>query len=100
MTPLFRIELRKPDRNPTYLAVVKGVQAALVGHWIDGKPYAPDKQAIREALPHYYRKAFDRSNGQFWFTEPNNGFAHLSLHPARGRGVLVSIWATPYEAQS
>lgn len=66
--------------------------------------FQPDPEAVREALPHYWRKAFDRAGARFWFysgakirddnTEVNGG-AYLRLCSTRGRH-LVTLYATPY----
>ena len=100
MALLFKIELWRPDENPRWIASVKPVEAGLVGVYVNGVPYAPDKAAIRDALPHYLRKAFDRAagtdtRGGFWFD--TNDRAYCKLTPSKGRGgVLATIWATPY----
>lgn len=90
---LFRIELRKPDGNPKPIAIVRGVKAALAGAWCKARqtPFAPDKAQVRDALPHYYRKAFDRDGG-FWFTDDGNAVSYL--RGARHHH-LAAIWATP-----
>ena len=70
----------------------------------DGKHLVPDYAAIRDALPHYHRKAFDRIRN-WWF--PVTLHSDLSgildmknacnaqLHDSKGR-LLGTIYATPY----
>lgn len=94
MTVLFNVQLRKPDGNSEYIATVKGVEAGCIGYYAQGIPYKPDNTAIEQALPHHYRKAFARSQGNFWFDTKDN--ATLILYGSRGK-VLITIWATPYE---
>jgi len=57
----------------------------------------PERAAVRECLPHFYRKAFDRA-GSFWqnkhdVTKPQ----HVTLHNSRGK-YLNTVYAIPYEA--
>ena len=71
---------------------------------IDGKHLRPDYAAIRQALPHYHRKAFDRAQG-WWFPLTMRaavGYAingdnqcSLTLSDRRGR-LLGTIYAIPY----
>jgi len=74
---------------------VRAVERGLVGVYRAGKPYGPDRAAIREALPHYYRKAFDRADGTFWLTEGTENF-HVDLRDARGR-YLNRVYAMAYD---
>lgn len=65
----------------------------------------PDKAAVREALPAQWRKAFDRSGGNFWYVKGPNGTEigetrftkapYLNLRDYRGRP-LATIYALPY----
>lgn len=61
----------------------------------------PDLSAIRDALPHQYRKAFDRA-GRFWFQVGADGAqtleCYLTLRDSRGRH-LNTIWARLYDFQ-
>ena len=93
MTVLFRIELRKPDKNPTWIANIKAVEAELIGYYANGKPWKVDKDAVLDVLPCKYKKAYKRSS-QFWYDEHRN--AHCELDDLRGK-LLVSIIAVPYE---
>ena len=73
-------------------------------HLIDGKHLRPDYAAIRQALPHYHRKAFDRAVN-WWFPitlRQEVGYAiqcdnacSLTLTDRRGR-LLGTIYAAPY----
>lgn len=69
--------------------------AGLVGDWHAGKLYRPDNAALRAALPHRWRKAFDRS--QLWHVENaarrSEGF-RVPLHSARGR-YLATVYLRP-----
>lgn len=60
-----------------------------------GAVVVPDRQAVRHALPHYYRAAFDRA-GAWWF-DRHDSFkpAHVTLRNTRGR-YLTTVYAIPY----
>lgn len=73
----------------------------ITGHLRNGVLVVPDVDAVRECLPHYYRKAFDRAGQAFWFTSEagkgaDNSPAYCTLYSARGR-LLNTLYATPYE---
>jgi hypothetical protein len=62
---------RKPhettDPRGCYVATVGHIRApALAGVLHDGDLVVADRAAIREALPHHWRKAFDRA--QIWWS--------------------------------
>ena len=61
----------------------------IVGHWTGEEILTPDTTALREALPHYWRKALDRSSGNFWFDRANNECCHLTLHFPRADSVTL-----------
>lgn len=60
-----------------------------------GELVIPDPEAVREALPYRWRKAFDRSGGRFWHDNAGNAAAHLSLKDRKGFH-LVTLRAVPY----
>jgi hypothetical protein len=70
----------------------------------DGKHLEPDYAAIRAALPHQWRKAFDRIN-MWWFpvsliepltASPNNrNWCSATLFDSRGN-LIGSLYAVPY----
>lgn len=60
MTLLYDITLSR-DGRARRIATVHAREAGLVGDYFEGKPYQPDVDAVREALPYHYRKAFDRA---------------------------------------
>lgn len=82
--------------------VVPSVPAAMVGHWDreSRSLVAPDKAAIRAALPYRLRAAFDRTAGCFWFGGNSLGGAvrqmagHLPLYGYRGK-LLATLYAIP-----
>lgn len=104
MTLLFSLHLsthKKGFGKPS----VKGEPAAHCGAWDNGqgKLIAPCKDSVRQALPHYYRKAFDRSGGNFWFNKHALGIEqerssapYLHLRDSRGRW-MNTIYAIPYD---
>jgi hypothetical protein len=74
-----------------------GLFDGLIGDLDDsGNLVTPDASSVRECLPHYYRKAFDRANksqirgecGVFW-----------TLRSAKGK-YLNTVYALPYTHES
>ena len=56
----------------------------------------PDKAAVRECLPHYYRAAFDR-DGSFWQDKhKTDSIQYAVLKDSMGH-YLNTIYATPIE---
>ena len=73
---------------------VPGVLAAIVGTWVDGRPWRPDPVAFRAALPFRWRKAFDR-DGAFWHDKRDNAApAYTVLRDRRGR-YLATVYCNP-----
>lgn len=104
MTLLFSLHLssnKKGFGKPS----VRGEPSALIGVW-DSKQrklVKPCAESVRAALPHYYRKAFDRSGGNFWFNKHALGIKqekasapYLHLRDSRGRWINT-IYAIPYD---
>lgn len=60
------VMLASPSMRGFTKATVPAREAALAGTWGGGKPWTPDTDAIRAALPSRLRKAFDRSGGTVW----------------------------------
>ena len=90
-----------------FVACVKAVEdddAFRAYHLDNGKHLTPDYTAIRAAIPHYHRKAFDRAGGWRFpltlnsalsgITDAKNA-ASLTLNDSRGR-LLGTLYATPY----
>lgn len=77
---------------------VKAIPAMYAGHLCDetGQLVKPDMEEIRECLPACYRKAFDRSGGNLWYSSRGNNYpASLELRGSRGQ-YLNTIYAQPY----
>lgn len=89
------------------IATVRAVEdkeAFCAYHWHSGKHIRPDYSAIRDALPHYHRKAYDR-NATWWF--PSTMHSRLSgildlknscsrmLYDRKGKK-LGTLYACPY----
>ena len=77
---------------------VKAVPApGAVGHLCKVKEtlVQPDREAVRACLPHYYRKAFDRQGGHFWYVKHGEGAPHLTLRDSKGKWLNV-LYAIPY----
>ena len=99
--------LRHIGPQKRFVATVKAVEdneAVWAYHLVHGKHLVPDYAAIREALPHQHRKAYDRA-GRWWFpstlhSELSGRPDHLNacsrtLRDAKGR-LLGTLYATPY----
>lgn len=101
MPMLYTIALNRTPRGSRGVYCVKAREAALYGHLNaeTGKIEMPCPDAVREALPACYRKAFDRQGGHFTFTTERNGqtskVAYLALKGSRGFP-LCTVYATPY----
>lgn len=106
-TPLYNVTLHRNSTakrlfghdlrlRPLNIATVKAVrQRSHAGNWFACVQdfMTPDRDAIRAALPHYWRKAFDRAT--MWHTADSLK-ANCTLHDVRGR-VLASIYCDGYE---
>lgn len=73
-------------------------------HLDNGKHMTPDYAAIRNAIPHQHRKAFDRAGPWFYPMTLHSALsgildklnaASLTLTDSRGR-LLGTLYATPY----
>lgn len=71
---------------------VAGVEAALSGTWVDGKPFSPDPAEFRAALPYRWRKAFDR-DGAFWH-DRDIPRCRVTLRDRIGR-YLATVYCVP-----
>lgn len=96
--------------SESFVACVKAVEdndTFRAYHLDNGKHLVPDYAAIRDAIPHQHRKAFDRA-GNWWFPltlhSALSGIldklnaASLTLHDSKGR-LLGTLYATPYLAE-
>lgn len=95
MTLLFALYLSRHVRGMVK-GPVKATECGIVGHYVDGKPYKPDQESVRNCLPVCYRAAFERSQATWWW--PNgqpDGSAYCTLRDSRGR-YLNTIYAIPY----
>lgn len=89
-----------PRNVPNMKFHVDGLECTLVGTWHNGKPYEPNREQFRAALPQRWRKAFDREcKGLVFWHETGVGKnyspqCHVSLSDARGR-YLTTIYCQP-----
>ena len=94
----------------TFVASVRAIEDSdtfRAYHLDNGKHLVPDYAAIRAAIPHYHRKAFDRA-GNWWFPVTlrsalsgiidQKNAASLTLTDSKGR-LLGTLYATPYLAE-
>lgn len=86
---LYRVTSRATGDNRTnYVAVVRAVRAVYAGNYFEtaNDLLTPNRAAIREALPHYWRKAFDRTT--MWHLNGTKS-AHCDLRSTRGRSLAT-----------
>ena len=95
MTILYDLDvLNARHRTGFVRGPVRAIEAVCSGHWFDGAVYTPDLDAVRECLPHQWRKAFDRAGG-FWFSKHRpDAPAELILRDASRRRI-ANLIATP-----
>lgn len=72
---------------------VGATEAGLIGFYDQGKPWTPDRAAVRALLPYRWRHAFD-SAGPFWWNDDLRPQARLSVTDSRGRH-LTTVYANP-----
>lgn len=96
--------LRPYEHRVATVKAIEDCDAFLAYHLYEGKRLVPDYAAIRDAIPHYHRKAFDRAGTWFFPTTLNSALsgipdrknaASLCLRDARGNH-LGTLHATPY----
>jgi hypothetical protein len=103
MPVLFAIRSGNGRKFGTVHAVESATGRAGVYNDETGKVLVPDRDAVREALPYHWRKAFDRNGGSFWFdgtgklTERGYNGASPFITLRNYRGVyLATVYAVPY----
>ena len=92
MTLLWNIFL-----NGKKAGVVKSVKPlGFIGFYSkeDNEILVPCDNSVRDCLPHYWHKAFDRAPLGFWYGE---NYAHKTLYSKKGFNVLCRITAEPYQ---
>ena len=90
--------------KPSVRAIPPGAICGLYDEQSDAV-WRPDPDAVRAALPHQWRKAWDRSGGNFWYTRDARflvggrttvgSMPYITLRNARGHH-LATIYAIPY----
>lgn len=93
--------------SKSFVACVKAVENCntfCAYHLDSGKHIVPDYGAIREAIPQYHRKSFDRAGAWFFPLTLHSSLsgildklnaASFTLHDSKGR-LLGTLYATPY----
>ena len=100
---LYRGPTRYCAKGPVRAVEHKGAGRAC-HYFADAGQVEPDYAAVRECLPHYWRKAWDRRGG-VWFTDEAGREgdvrkpAHVTLKTRRGR-YLTTLYLQPYRFQS
>ncbi len=63
-----------------------------------GKLWIPDRDAIRAALPHKFRAAFDRDSKFMWYDNRGNDYpATVTLCYAKNGRAMVTLYLQPLE---
>lgn len=94
MTALYDVTYYKAgiDRQRKLACVRATRNAGPNGNWFAGDIFTPDRAAVRAALPHQWRKAFDRA--MVWH-ETERPRATASLRDSRGR-VIATLFFEGY----
>lgn len=105
MTLLFSIHASPSPKGFGKPSVHAVPPAGLVGVYdeVTGEVWTPDANAIREALPHQWRKAWDRASGSFWYDKNGRmtpeglkgSTPYKTIYRADGSR-LATIYALPY----
>jgi hypothetical protein len=81
-----------------FKTTVKAKESGIVGDWYNGKPYQPDSDEVRAAIPFLFRPAFDRAVLRWSETNGANQSRLLplmtELRGLRGQP-LGTLFATP-----
>lgn len=87
------------------LGTVYAVETAGMCGYLDrvtGKIMVPDRDRVREHLPHYWRAAFDRSGNGFWYVSDaaceafdKGTLAAMTLYDTRHEPIAY-VYARPY----
>jgi hypothetical protein len=79
-----------------FKAEVPAKPVGIVGDYHNGTPYQPDTDDVRAALPHAYRRAFDRA--ALWWQQNSMSGRHMplmrELYGVNGKP-LGTLFATP-----
>ena len=97
MAYLYKLSLLYPVKGFGKPSVRSSPTAGLAGHLNPetGALVGPSLEDVREALPHYWRRAFDRHR-HVWFQDaPDDKVATIRLYGSRGQ-VLNVVLAVPY----
>lgn len=98
------LHLRPYERQVATVKAIEDCDAFRAYHLYEGKHLVPDYAAIRDAIPHYHRKAFDRAAMWFFPVTLHSALsgipdrmnaASLDLSDVRGKP-LGTLYATPY----
>lgn len=106
-TIMYRVTMRGKDGKEHFLAVThaKDSEAFVSYHYDEGRHLEPDYAAIREAIPHQWRKAYDKTPKAWWYPATlhsrltgqldGRNACHRTLYGAKGRRIGTII-AIPY----
>ena len=95
MTILYRVELLRPKSGFGKGSVHSVAPVGINFHVVDGTPVYPDMLAVKEAIPHNYRKALERA-GQPWFDKTDAvAPATITLRDTTGT-YMNTVVLTPY----
>ena len=98
------LHLRPYEHQIATVKAIEDCSTFRAYHLDDGKHLVPDYAAIRDAIPHHHRKAFDRAGTWFFPVTMHSALssaidrknaASLYLSDAKGKP-LGTLYATPY----
>lgn len=80
------------ETKPRKIAVTRSVRAVLTGVYSEAESdiVTPDYAAIREALPHYWRAAWDR-RVSFWYLKDAKLYANGAVYPPHGNHAYTDL---------
>lgn len=103
MVLLYSLHLSTSKKHFGKPSVASEDVGGIVGHHFKGQILKPCAHMVRAALPHYYRAAFDRAAGAWWFSQDkrdqgSTGLCtpYLTLRDKRGRWINT-LYAIPYD---
>lgn len=96
---------RPYERQIATVKAIEDCSTSRAYHLYEGKHLIPDYAAIRDAIPHYHRKAFDRAGTWVFpitlrsalsYEIDRKNAASLRLIDAKGK-LLGTLYATPWQ---
>ena len=86
----FEVELQSGGTMLHKARHVKATESGVVGCYVNGKPYLPDLESVKAAMPYCYRKAIERG---LWWDFGLSDVVRLDLYRKRDGKPLGSLFA-------